>query len=608
MLSTVESTTTPLTGLARRPLAAALGALFVGVVVAVDPHGLVPSGPLRWTVTLVLMGAAVVALLAGPVRVDPWTGAAWLALAGWLLLASFGAVDSLHSWIGTPDRRLGWLAWCTFPLLFLCGQAITTVRDRRTVMRGAAVAASVLGVWCAFERAGRSLIDESFAGHRVGGPFGQPAYVGAAAVLLVPLSLAVACDRDGPRAWRLVGSLGVLGGAAALLLSQTRGAWLGALVALALLGARHRVVTRRRWRELACAAAAIVVLFAVTPLGGRVADAFDLGHGTTQGRFDDWAVGVRVVEHHPVLGVGPEGYRVVFPQVVPASYVRRHGTAVVPDRAHNGILDVAAEGGILAGGLYAALLAMVVVVAWRALRSRDPLTLALACAVVAYVVQQQFLFPLSELDPLFWVVAGMLLAVTSSERAPGAQLRLPPVAPVAVATVVVAGLVGFGAWMGAREVVADRLMERAADARGNAGLRDADRATRLRSDSIRTWYVAARIASRGPAITDVDAAVHRAERGLHRSPRDPALRVLEADLLTERAERSGLPDDRTRARAVVDGYLVDAPNEPRMWVDRAAIAHLDGDLEGARTALGRAADLRPDDPTIRSLQAGLEKS
>jgi len=93
-----------------------------------------------------------------------------------------------------------------------------------------------------------------------------------------------------------------------------------------------------------------------------------------------------------VLGVGPEGYRVVFPQVVPASYVRRHGTAVVPDRAHNGILDVAAEGGILAGGLYAALLAMVVVVAWRALRSRDPLTLALACAVVAYVVQQQFLF------------------------------------------------------------------------------------------------------------------------------------------------------------------------------------------------------------------------
>ncbi len=35
----------------RRTLAFALAALFVGVVIAVDPHGLVPSGPARWTVT-----------------------------------------------------------------------------------------------------------------------------------------------------------------------------------------------------------------------------------------------------------------------------------------------------------------------------------------------------------------------------------------------------------------------------------------------------------------------------------------------------------------------------------------------------------------------------
>jgi O-antigen ligase len=207
---------------------------------------------------------------------------------------------------------------------------------------------------------------------------------------------------------------GTVAASVALLSSQTRGAWVGVAVALALLGARHAGGARRRWREIAVIAAAIVVLFAVTPLGGRVAESFDLGDGTTRGRFDDWAVGTRVVEHHPVLGVGPEGYRVVFPQVVSAAYVQRYGTAVIPDRAHNGVIDVATDGGLGAGLLYVALLAAVVVMAWRALRGRDPLTIALAAAVVGYVVQQQFLFPLSEMDPLFWMVAGMLVAAAGS--------------------------------------------------------------------------------------------------------------------------------------------------------------------------------------------------
>jgi hypothetical protein len=595
VFDTRETTVPEDAGLTRATgaLAILLGAIFVGTVAAVDPYGLVPSGPLRWTVSVVLMGAAVCVLLLRPVRAERTTGLVWVALLAVLFAAAVAGADSSYAWIGTPDRRFGWLAWLTMPLMFACGQAIVTAYDRRFVMRGASVAAVLLGVWCAFERAGWSLIDESFAGHRVGGPFGQPAYVGTAATLLVPLAVGVAFDRDGRRAWRIVGGGGAIGGGAALLLSQTRGAWLGVAVAVVLLAAQRPAVLRRRWREVALGVAALIVLFAVTSLGGRVVDAFDLGHGTTQGRFDDWAVGVKVVEHHPALGVGPEGYRVVFPQVVSERYVQRHGTEVVPDRAHNGIIDVAVDGGVGAGLLYAALLGLVLVRALRARRSPDPLTLALAAAVVAYIVQQQFLFPLSEIDPLFWIAAGMLIA--TSPRAPAPLgWRAPRVVPVAVAVCVL-----FGAVWGAREVAADRLLRRAADAAGATDLRDADHATRLRSDSIRTWYVAARVAARGPALTDVDAAVARVERGLQESPRDPALRVLAADLLVERAVRSELDADAGRARAVVDDYLTGAPNEARLWLDRAALEHLAGDRVGEQAALDRAARLRPE-PSARA--------
>ena len=66
----------------------------------------------------------------------------------------------------------------------------------------------------------------------------------------------------------------------------------------------------------------------------------------------------RTIAGHPLLGVGPEGYRVVFPHEVDAAYIHAYGDAVYPDRAHNGILDVTLDGGLLAGALYAALLAI----------------------------------------------------------------------------------------------------------------------------------------------------------------------------------------------------------------------------------------------------------
>lgn len=586
MLDTQPTTTAAAPALSRPPLAPLLGALFVAAVVAVDPAGLVPSGPARWTVMSIVMGIAVVSLLRQPLRFDRLTGGLWLGLIGWLGLASLAGADPLSAWIGTPDRRLGWIAWCTFPLMFLCGQALDTRRDRRIVFRGAAIAAVALGVWCGLERAGWSLLDESFAGHRVGGPFGQPAYVGAAAVLLVPLAAGVAFDGRESRAWRFVGVIGVVGAAGGLLLSQTRGAWLGVAVALFLVCARHGSAVRKHWREAVFALVTIAALFAVTPLGGRVVDAFDLHHGTTRGRFDDWTVGATVVVHHPLLGVGPEGYRIVFPQYVSASYVRRNGTEVIPDRAHNGVIDVATSGGVVAGLLYGALLVVLFLAAWRSLRTRDPVKLAVGCALIGYIVQQQFLFPLSEVDPLFWIVAGMLFATRSNRSV---ELRRAP----AVVPVLVALCVALAAVTGTREIVADRLLERAARAPAASDLRDADRATRLRPDSIRVWYADARIAARGPALTDVDAAVARVEQGLRRSPRDPALRLLDADLLVERAVRSGLDDDRTRASAVVVNDLAGAPNEPELWIDRGELARLGGDESAEAAARAAAARLQP---------------
>ena len=543
-------------------LAWALAALLVGSVIAVDPAGLVPTGPLRFTTITVTTGIAIVLMLRQVVAIPRRMTMLWTGLVGVLLLATIGAVDPLHAWIGTPDRRFGFLTWLTLPALFLAGYACTTRAATRVVLRAGAAGAIVLGAWSTAELLGHPPLGLEFANARAGGPYGQPAYLGAACLLFGPLAAAVLLDRDESRWWRRAGAVGAAGAVVALAGSQTRAAWLGAVVATVAI-ALHQRGRLRRHRTAALGgllvfAAIAFALAATTPLGARATSTFDLDHGTSASRFDEWRIASRTIADHPVDGLGPEGYRVVFPQEVDAAYVRSYGVAVFPDRAHNGILDVTLDGGVLAGLLYAALLAYALRHAWIALRTRDPVGVALGAAVLAYIVQQQLLFPLAELDPLLWVLVGMLVARTPTRARTGTLRARWLVAPVAIATF-------FGAVYGAREVLADRALERAATASDpRLARREADDATRLRPDSIRTWYVAARIAQRGDALTDVDAALDRVAHGLDRSPRDPALRVLYGELLVERATRSRLSDDIATARRELARLTAGAPHDPRL--------------------------------------------
>jgi len=538
----------------------AIGALVLGTVVAVDPAGLVPTGPMRWTVITLTTCVALGALVWRGVVVPRAMTRLWIALLGVLLVATIAAVDPLSAWIGTPDRRLGLLTWITFPALFLAGRACTEASASRVVLRASALGGIVLGVWSSAELLGHPPLGLHFADTRAGGPFGQPAYLGAACLLLGPLTAASALDRGESPWWRRVGACGAAGALFALAASQTRAAWVGAAIAMiAIAVQRGELRHSRRAKVIAAAVALVAIAIGVaSPLGARAVSTFDVEHGTSASRFDEWRIALRTIADHPLAGVGPEGYRVVFPQEVDAAYVKAYGVAVYPDRAHNGILDVTVAGGVFAGLLYAALLALALRHAWRGLRTRDPATVALGAAVIAYVVQQQFLFPLSELDPLLWVLVGMLVARTPGPvRDPTVRARWL-VAPIVVVATVAAAF-------GARDVLADRAMKRAATTTDlRTAERDADDATRLRPDSIRAWYVAASVAERGAALTDVDTALDQVQQGLDRSPGDPALRVLSGELLAERAVRSGLPDDITAARRELARLLADAPHDPRL--------------------------------------------
>jgi O-antigen ligase len=124
---------------------------------------------------------------------------------------------------------------------------------------------------------------------------------------------------------------------AALILSLTRSAWIGAAAGVAF------QLSRRDYRWLGLLPLVVAVTLAVAPieLSNRAYSIFDARDETRRDRIAMLQMGVEMIRDHPVFGVGPDRVREVY-----ASY--RPMTAVQPENPHlhNVPLQIAAERGL----------------------------------------------------------------------------------------------------------------------------------------------------------------------------------------------------------------------------------------------------------------------
>ena len=414
----------------QRVLAGLLAALVLAGVTAVDPFGFAPAGPLRATVVTVLV--LVAAAVAVRTAVLPRSlVVAWGAFLLVLLVATALAVDPLHAWLGTPDRRMGWLSWVAVrgglrrggrsrrqrPGLLdrarrrhrlgrargLGGRRARRRHGVRGRARGRSVPSARLpgsGLHPAGadrDRAGGDPVGAARAGGSLPGPAPRwarspcwppgPAARGSAppSPLRPPRPALPPPHRSGwsPVPGRAPRPSGGTGPAA----RPAPGA-----------GRECAGDCSRR------SAVRSLVVAVVTPVGARALSAF--GQGISS-RGDEWRVGVAALLERPWVGYGPEGYRIVWAGALDAAYVERHGRDVLADRAHSGPLDVALAGGLPTLLAYAVLVALAVRAAWRSRRG-EPWLAGCAAGVVGYLAQQLFLFPLLELDPLLWMLVGLL--------------------------------------------------------------------------------------------------------------------------------------------------------------------------------------------------------
>lgn len=377
----------------------------------------------------------------------------WL-LIGFLALSTASAVLATNHW--NAERALA-ISWSS-AVLFWVSRTLRRAGVARALLWGLAIAGT-LGAVTALIQAYGIRTDYFSLNRSPGGTFGNRNFMAHLGAIIAPTI--VYC---GLTARRSAGNLfaAVLLGiiAASQVLSRSRAAWL-ALLAAGIPLAVVAWLTRDRWavrdtgRRLMVlgAVAGVGVVLALllpnalewksdNPYLESVTGIVNYQQGSGHGRLVQYTNSLRMTLAHPLFGVGPGNWSVVYPRFAsrgdPSLTSADDGMTSNPWPSSDWVA-FASERGIPAIVLLAlTLVALLALAAWHARVGRGPEGLlgafALAGTVIATIVVGAFDAVLLIAPPaLFvWVVLGALVEPVATTRKRGLGRGVPQWAPVVV--------------------------------------------------------------------------------------------------------------------------------------------------------------------------------
>jgi tetratricopeptide (TPR) repeat protein len=359
--------------------------------------------------------------------------------AGWLLLPFLAYAAINAAWI-TPVPWLGWHDWLMWAqmiaVFWVVLNAVRSPAARMTVLGALFALGAVAVALACYQRLvkpdwlmlGRTQAPQ-FIG-RASGPFGIPNSLAAFLLLILPATGVLACKRGAGIAWRLLFGGLTLMLAGGLVLTISRGAWLGLILALA---AWPLLAKGRNWMwrlggavaVLGVLLAAVATLYFTAPLVKARLDALVRDAGENS-RPIMWRGAWQIFREHPGLGGGAGSFNVLFEKHRPEYFQDE------PQWAHNDYLNTLSDYGVVGFTLFfgAGLLIIgrslrgtirMAGAAERSLGMDAPgLSQALALGVLAFALQLfvDFHFKIPALAMIFATIAALLVQHAWPEVSP----------------------------------------------------------------------------------------------------------------------------------------------------------------------------------------------
>ena len=251
------------------------------------------------------------------------------AYAGYTMVSVAASLDPLASLIDSREVLL----FLVVPLVYrlASGRWAPIVA---TIVISVGAVNSAIGIWQ------YGILEFDTLGQRPQGSMGHYMTYSGLLMLVICLAAARVLFAGAERMWAALVLPALI---AALAVTLTRNAWVGASVGVGLL----LVLKDRRLLAVAPVLAALVIAMAPTGITDRVFSTFDLNDPTNRDRFAMGRAGVRMIRDHPLTGVGPDMVQVVY-----ADYRDAGAVNETNPHLHNVPLQIAAERGLPALALW----------------------------------------------------------------------------------------------------------------------------------------------------------------------------------------------------------------------------------------------------------------
>lgn len=281
-----------------------------------------------------------------------------------LILAALSALFSIHlptALFGKYKRYEGFLTLLTYAILyFLAIQSFSDFSRLRSLTRTMVVAAAIVSYYGLMQYLGYDFLrwtEVPFEVNRSFSTLGNPSLLAGYLVIMFFVGLGVYFSASRPIEGLLFGMFTFLI-FTCLLTTFNRGAWLSCLVGLLLVAILigGRLWRHRRGRLLGLAISLLLVTLLVglfsarsfnpaTNLFRRAQSVARVEEGSLRSRMEIWKSALGMIKDRPLLGYGPDCFRLAFPRYQTLRYTMG-SPRTIADNAHNYPLQLASMLGL----------------------------------------------------------------------------------------------------------------------------------------------------------------------------------------------------------------------------------------------------------------------
>ncbi|MBI2453954.1 MAG: O-antigen ligase family protein [Parcubacteria group bacterium] len=379
-----------------------------------------------------------------------------------LFLSTIFSLSPVRSFWSNFERMEGfWGHWHYFIYFLMLASVFKEKTDWSRFFGTSLVASVLMSFYSLLQLAGR--LDVHQGDDRIDGTMGNATYL--AIYLVFHIFLALFFLFKAKNIWLRAGlALLILFELFIVYKTATRGAMLGFLAGMMVLGAVSSLRSSGLVRKLSLAVLAVAVvipiLFVFVKDSSFVKNSdvltrfagISFEETTTQSRFIIWSIAYQAWQERPVLGWGPENFVYLFSKYYDARLWKQEPWF---DRAHNVFFDWLTATGIVGLAAYLSIFAALFIILFKLLKQKHPPTLIAVFSglLVAYFINNIFVFDNFTSYIIFFAVAAYLHwywtsargAVVISNSAPN-EIKPVPLVPKSIITGFVFLLVLFSVY------------------------------------------------------------------------------------------------------------------------------------------------------------------